>query len=603
MNPARIWNRTALGQARRPSRAAIVAGLFVIAIGLRALDVWRPVDGSIWNSWREANTSAIARNFDREGMNILYPRIDWRGDGPGYVATGLPVHSYVGAVLYRVFGYHEQYLRLVSLTAAVLGCYCFWRLADRVLPRWPAAIAFGFFASSPLLVASASWIQPESLMLLVYVAAVDQFDRWTDSGGWQHFVSTWLATTLAILIMLPAAHLAVLYALIALRKFGRRAAWRFDLWALALLCALPAFWWYAHAQSLRREYGHSLCTFNWAWVVPLSLGRVRAILEAVLGLLANEAVHVWTPTGLLIAIPAVRCVLRSGVPLITGWSVALLVFYLSTLGVTGAPSGYYYHILSVPVVALAVGMSSQLLFDAIDARPWDLRVSRGVMRQMWLAMAAIAAAYALLGGAIHYLVGQSTGLLAAASAVGAAGGLLLVYLGRWARGRSPRARTRRFRLWLVGLLTIGSLTAGWNVAAIRRYFQGRQEMFAKYEAALQFDPRLRHKGPIAIAGAARRDAYGRPMEGSGAYFFYWLDRKGFAVGVEELTIEKLVELSRRGVRFFIAEREVWDHAPVLEGIVRRRFRVVEDHPLAALFDLIPPEAAAETEGPDSRLQE
>jgi hypothetical protein len=242
-------------------------------------------------------------------------------------------------------------------------------------------------------------------------------------------------------------------------------------------------------------------------------------------------------------------------------------------------------------------MASQALFDAVDARPWDLRIGRGAMRQMWLSVAAIAAAYAVLGGAIQYFVTQSTLVFAVASVTCLAGGLVLVYLGPWARGRSPRARTRRFRVWLIGLLTIGALTAGWNVAELRRYFQGDLDLFAKYEVALQFDTRMRDYGPIAIAGSERRDAFGRPLEQSAPYLFYWLDRKGFAVPAEELTIERLVELSRRGVRFFIAEREIWDRAPVLEGVVRRRFRVIEDPPSATLFDLMPPELdETETDG-------
>ena len=38
-----------------------------------------------WHAWRQADTAAIARNFYRDGMNLLYPAIDWSGAGPGYV--------------------------------------------------------------------------------------------------------------------------------------------------------------------------------------------------------------------------------------------------------------------------------------------------------------------------------------------------------------------------------------------------------------------------------------------------------------------------------------------------------------------------------------
>ena len=126
------------------------------------------------------------------------------------------------------------------------------------------------------------------------------------------------------------------------------------------------------------------------------------------------------------------------------------------------------------------------------------------------------------------------------------------------------------------------------MAEIRRYFQGKPDMFATYEAALQFAPRLRDQGPIAIAGAVRHDALGRLVPSNVPYFFYWVDRKGFAVPADELSVEALQSLSNRGVRFFIAERDVWDRVPLLEGNLRRQYRVVEDHPMATLFDLTPP---------------
>ena len=54
--------------------------LFIMGASLRAVNVLRPVDTT---SWRESDIASIARNYVREGMNPLYPRIDWRGDGPG----------------------------------------------------------------------------------------------------------------------------------------------------------------------------------------------------------------------------------------------------------------------------------------------------------------------------------------------------------------------------------------------------------------------------------------------------------------------------------------------------------------------------------------
>jgi hypothetical protein len=75
-------SKDAWGYLRKPN--IIFFALFFLGAWIRSLDVWRPVDGRIRESWRECDYAAVARNFYREGMDILYPRIDWRGDGPGY---------------------------------------------------------------------------------------------------------------------------------------------------------------------------------------------------------------------------------------------------------------------------------------------------------------------------------------------------------------------------------------------------------------------------------------------------------------------------------------------------------------------------------------
>jgi 4-amino-4-deoxy-L-arabinose transferase-like glycosyltransferase len=595
-------------QARRPSRATIVIGLFVIAVGLRGFNVWRPVDGSIWNASREANVAAIARNFYREGMNILYPRIDWRGAGPGFVESEFPLLPWLGANLYHLLGYHEEILRLLAFSAAAATCFVFWRLADRVMGGWPAVVAFGFFAAHPLLVASASWIQPESMLLLAYLLAIDYFDRWTDAGGWPRYLTAWLATTLAILIKLSAAHLGLLFVLMSVRKFGLGAVRRIDLWLLAVLCLVPSLLWYAHARSLWIEYDNSLGISNDALVYIWSFDFLRALPIVVVGVLYIEAVFVWAPPGLLFALPAVRSMwrLEASFPatktgpgktssngtrvefhaLMVEWALALAVCFIVTGRTTGELWGYYYHIVSVPLVALAVGMSCGLLFAAARALSLEPPMFRTQVHQMWLAVAVIAAIYAVLGWSARTLAGDSWRLLAASSLIGLASGGVLLYLGRWARHRvtEPLLPSLPFRVWLVGLLMGASLEVGWNVAEIRRYFQGKPEIFAKYEAALQFAPHL-DGGLIGATGHAIRDAYGLPRAGTATYFFYWLDRKGFAVGADDLRVETLEELRKRGVRFFIAEQEVLSEVPLVEGALRRRFHVVEDHSMAVLFDL------------------
>src|SRR5690242_5171455 len=108
--------------------AALALGLV-----LRGVDVWRPMDGTIRESWRESDMAAVARNFAREGMDIRYPRIDWRGTGPGFAEMEFPLSSWLTAVGYRVFGVHEEIGRILSFVFNAAGAVVFALIAVELL--------------------------------------------------------------------------------------------------------------------------------------------------------------------------------------------------------------------------------------------------------------------------------------------------------------------------------------------------------------------------------------------------------------------------------------------------------------------------------------
>ena len=124
--------------------------IVMLAAVVWAIDLWRPFDGRTRNSWREADDAAIARNFYREGMNILYPRIDWRGNGPGYAEMEFPILSWTMAAGYSVVGVRPELGRVIAYVASIVGLVAFLAVAAGLLPRVGVAAAGVFFALSPL---------------------------------------------------------------------------------------------------------------------------------------------------------------------------------------------------------------------------------------------------------------------------------------------------------------------------------------------------------------------------------------------------------------------------------------------------------------------
>ncbi|MCA9254406.1 MAG: glycosyltransferase family 39 protein, partial [Phycisphaerales bacterium] len=249
--------------ARLRRRIAIATFLIAITGGaLRVMTVTRPLNHQLANSWREADYVQIARNFDREGLNILYPRIDWRGETPGFVEMELPLTPWLAAAGYRVFGYHEQFLRVLSAAFSLFGMLLFYAIARDALSRVGALIAFAAFAFNPLLVRLSGAMQPEPLMIACIVLTAYHVFRFDRKGRAKSLLLAAAATALAGLAKAPGVYVGAILAYACLRRFGWRAFVKPIVWLSAAIAILPVFLWYDWAAHFWRDYGNSLGLSN-----------------------------------------------------------------------------------------------------------------------------------------------------------------------------------------------------------------------------------------------------------------------------------------------------------------------------------------------------
>jgi len=207
-----------------------------------------------WMGWRQADTQAIARNFVEEGFTPLHPRIDWRGDGPGFVETEAQLYPTLIAATMEVSGESEWPGQLVSLacTATALALI-FAALARRY--GEPA----GFIALLALLghqgtLAIATSIQPDSLALLLFVI------------GWLAFVADlaapsrrtlalWVtATALAGLVKPTTLELGIAQFVLAALSHRLRSPRLWLGWAIVLAVVIAFL---AYARTLYVTYGNT----------------------------------------------------------------------------------------------------------------------------------------------------------------------------------------------------------------------------------------------------------------------------------------------------------------------------------------------------------
>jgi hypothetical protein len=201
--------------------ALVIAGLLLRLRGFHNPILDHP-------GWRQGDTAAIARNFATLQFNILYPQTDYDGPAPNYVELELQIVPFITAALYRLFGIHEGFGRLVSIvfglgTIVVTGAFARWLFRSSVAGLAAAAI----YAALPGSIYYSRTFMPDTAMVFFFTAAIFACARsfWDDDprawrgllGGALLLMTAFLAKPVAVVAIVPIACAAV-------ARFGARAA-------------------------------------------------------------------------------------------------------------------------------------------------------------------------------------------------------------------------------------------------------------------------------------------------------------------------------------------------------------------------------------------
>ncbi len=500
------------------SRILIII-LFAAASLVRLADAFRPIDKG---SWRENDLGAISRNFALEGMNPLYPRIDWRGDGPGYAEMEAPIYPFLTAVTYKIFGIHDEFGRMWAFLFSICALFFFYRLAREYLDLFPAIVAFAFFAFNPLIVLMATAIQPEALMLFAYIAAVYFFIRWLKHSQNSDFWPAVLMTALTLLAKAPSVHIGLFFGILVIEKYGWKVVRQGKVWLFSVLSVLPAVLWYVHANNLWKTYGNSLGVSNeyhWiGWDFFTDTGFVS-------GILRSEFLYVWVVFGLIVGAFAVWRGYREETSRHSlGWLASIFALYLLAARTTSEDWANYYHVFSVPPVALIFGLGIKKLWDY--ARESADTFSR------------------------HSLP---------------------VNLGKL--------------IIILAVITAVAATLLFELKQVRSNLLNHRVIEPAFACAAKIKPLLKTDGLIVASGEHCVDKKGYILAYNASYMFYWLERKGWNICIEEQSIEKISDFAALGAKYFIAQKSYLTEKPGFEDELRQNYRVVAECEDYLLFDL------------------
>jgi hypothetical protein len=329
---------------------------------------------------------------------------------------------------------------------------------------------------------------------------------------------------------------------------------RVRLWAFAVAALIPPALWYVHAHNFWLTYGNSLGASNHHHIVGLA---TFTHLHYIAGISDLEVNFAWVGVGVLAVVLALALGPRPsyfGYGLI--WYAAVFIYYLIIAGTSADPWGTYYHVVSVPPIALLIGASTAVAVERLR-RP--MPVERPTALDLLVLGALV----------LMQLAHPSAGLLGVIAAVVSAG-VIFVWRRSWA---------------LAGTAALIALVVFAPILALRADIRDMHPLrYATwYQAAKTFEPLIPPGVTIAVSGnycvSPSESAYNSP------WYLYWTDHKGFTPCIQDHTMPVVRGLMARGAQYFIVERSALAVRPGFEAEMRQTFPVLAETPVAILFRL------------------
>jgi 4-amino-4-deoxy-L-arabinose transferase-like glycosyltransferase len=388
-----------------PARRFWIAALAFTAVGalLRLKGIHNPIFDH--PGWRQGDTAAIARNFAQLQYDILFPQTEYDGPPPNYVELELQIVPFLAATLYKLFGVHEIFGRLVSLafgvaTIPVIAAFGRWLFtsrdavhgADRERPGTVAGIA----AAAAFAVMPGAWyysrtFMPDTAMVFFTTCALYACARWLVDGearSWRGWLPAALLLMTAFLAKPVAVTAAIPVAACVVARLGwRGAVARPQLWALFAVAFIPL------AVYDRIVASHA----EWHWASGITTLHVLPSLKAALtsphafalkalaflGAFRMLATTMLGPLGFVLAAAGFFVPLRSrSDALIWGWLGGGLLY--AYVVVTVERVDYYLYLL-LPLAALVIGRLCAFAVERWGAEPQRRTTLAGIGAVVWLA--------------------------------------------------------------------------------------------------------------------------------------------------------------------------------------------------------------------------
>ncbi len=342
--------------------------LLILAFVLRLYKSTGPL--ADWHSWRQADTSAVTRNFVRYGIDPLYPRYDdlsetasGKPNPEGYRFVEFPLYNILTVVVDKIFtGFNIEFSgRLTSIFMSLGSITFLYFLVKKYYGRYIAWWSAFFMAAIPYNIFWSRTILPEPTLVFLTTGWVFWFDRWLDHHKLRYYILALVFAMSALLVKFTAVFFIVPLAYLIFKKWGFSAYKKWQLYLFVISTVLPFVSWRWHIS----RYPEGIPAWEWllngngirfkgAWWWWLFAERISKLILGGWGvaLLVLGLISQISPIKHIKAAKENR--------LFYFWLLGMFV-YLAVFA-TGNVQHDYYQIILVPILAVFLAKGAQMLW-------------------------------------------------------------------------------------------------------------------------------------------------------------------------------------------------------------------------------------------------
>ncbi|MDP2585332.1 MAG: glycosyltransferase family 39 protein [Candidatus Levybacteria bacterium] len=214
-----------------------------------------------WHSWRQVDTSAVSRNFIKNGFDLLHPKfedlsfaVSLKDNPQGYRFVEFPIYNVAQAGLFKLVGIFtlEEWGRLVTIFSCLISIIFLYLLVAKYTNNRAGLLAAFFFAFIPYNIYYGRTILPDQSMVAALLAGTYFFSNWIDAGiryqvlsikYWIWFIFAVIFIAVALLLKPYALFFTLPLIYLAWNRFGFGFLKKWQLWLFIILVTLPLGSW------------------------------------------------------------------------------------------------------------------------------------------------------------------------------------------------------------------------------------------------------------------------------------------------------------------------------------------------------------------------